>query len=1007
MAKDVRLTLGIVCDLWDFRDALLPFAPVQSAEDLARIGASLSQRLLGGFPRTIGRYRIAGRIGAGGMGEVYRAHDPQLQRPLAIKLLRPSAHAANAAARARMLREARALASISHPNVVEVFEVGSRDEGVFIAMELIDGATIRDWIADGSPSWRAIVQAYVQAGRGLQAAHEVGLLHRDFKPSNVIMGVDDRARVLDFGLAKQADEPSRLSESLRVPSGQVGDLTLTGSLLGTPAYMAPECLRGESWSEAADQFSFCVALWEGLFGGRPYAADDTEGLRRLAEAGRVVRPRGTPVPALIIDALLRGLHPDPSRRWSSMRTLLHEIEAPAQPRGPLRAMAFAAGWLGWKVAVGAALVMLFPSSQDTDPCVVVEAERDEDWSDLRRTQIRDMFVEQELEQRWTAFETSVDARMQVVPQAYASACEAVRSDDGVVPPTIQLACLRQRYVRLATLLEATQTADAEQLVRIVSAVEGIDASECDDVPEGVVPATAATFVAQADARLAQVDVLRTEDRYDDAARMLAELAKEASVLGYAPLSATIENRRGDVDITRGKHEGAEEAWASAHHYAIGHSEHRIAMEAAAKLAHLLGVELSRTEEGLQWARHSEAAAARLGKADPRAHLWRTLGNIHFNAGQREQAEDMFERAAVSLQEDTTATHAERISALRQLGNVYLHLRKPQRSREYFARALELAEVNTGPQGHDAAALTFNLALATNVATGDPTEALPLYERAATTYATIWDSHPDLGDALFQWGHTLAAVGRYEEAEAKMREGIEMLAAGIGEQHAYVLDCRANLIEVLLSRGGVDEAAELTVSVLADVHASVGQAHPLAARLQMQLGQVHERRGELDDAQTSLEAAARVASQSPQPDPHMVWETRASLAEFRVRQSKQGEDQANDGRAELARIVAEVERAMGTQDALWAAYQLRALALLEGDGTSEELRVGRDALRVLGRGADQPSYAAAQFAMARLEHAHGEQSVGRALAEALAARLLQDPQEAELASAVRAWLDATT
>lgn len=952
--------------------------------DLARVGASLSRRLFSGFPSEIGRYRIAGRIGSGGMGQVFRGHDPRLKRPVAIKVLRGGrAPAAGPFDPDTLLREARALASVSHPNVVEVFEVGTDGDQVFIAMELVDGATLGHWVADERPPWAEIVRAYLQAGEGLQAAHEAGIVHRDFKPSNALMAGDGRVRVLDFGLATQS-------------ASGTGDL-LPDTIAGTPAYMAPECLRGHAATPRSDQFSFCVALWQALFGGRPFAADTAHGMRRAAEGRRLVRPEKTAVPKRIVDALVRGLEPKPAERWPSMSALLGELRVPVKPKGPLRAVVFATGWIGWKIAAGAILVAMFPTLGDSDPCDALRFRRDGDWSVSRQLATQAAFNAHGRSEQWPAFDETVSAQMDGLVDAYATACEGQRGDNGRVELDSELACLRRRYLWLAGLVEAAPGADETQLGRIEAAVHhAASAGPCaSGGPADVLPSRIVAAVADADARLAEVAVLRTADRYDDAAAVLDELATTALELRYEPLQARIASSRADVELVRGDTGASEEALISAYQFAVGLSDHELAMSASARLTELIGVESSRPLEALEWARHSEAAAERLGLPEPQAHLWMALANVYFNAGQHEQAAELFKKSAAAMEDDPASSARERIESLRKLGGVYLHLERREDARQAFATAMEIAEVEDGPHAHNVAALAFNRGLTTV----DPAESAALFERASRIYGELWDDHPDLGDALYRWGRALADMGRPQDAEEKMRSGVAMLARGIGEAHPYVLDCRTSLVDLLLDQERYEAAFELAVSVHADAQAKMGDGHPVTAGARQLVGASLDGLGDVEAARTAFEDAARLSRESPEPDIRMVLRTTASLAEFRARN---GEPEA--GRAQLEKAAAEATDVVGTAHPLWADLQLRTLALLpDAEGVPDDLTRARAALDVLGQGAFNRSYAGAMFSVARLEHAHGDRVAGRAQAEALSARLRQSPRDASLAAEVDRWL----
>ncbi|MGE0872863.1 MAG: protein kinase [Kofleriaceae bacterium] len=254
--------------------------------------------------------------------------DLDLERRVAIKLLRAGQ---GDAARARLLREARAMARLDHPNVVTVYEVGSNDGRDYVAMELVDGSTLAEWLRSDSRRPSEILDAFAAAGRGLAAAHAAGLVHRDFKPHNVLRSKRGRILVTDFGLARQSDEPVTVAGSHR-PAGPIADstpsqldgLTATGALVGTPAYMPPEQWNSGAIDPATDQFSFCVALWEALTGQRPFQGETAEELRANIERGPT-RLDTSRLPRPLRPLLLRGLDPDPEKRWPSMDALLARL----------------------------------------------------------------------------------------------------------------------------------------------------------------------------------------------------------------------------------------------------------------------------------------------------------------------------------------------------------------------------------------------------------------------------------------------------------------------------------------------------------------------------------------------------------------------------------------------------------------------------------------------------------------------------------------------------------
>ena len=306
--------------------------------------------------KQVGHFAILRRLGEGGMGVVYAAYDERLERRVAVKLLHATDHA-------RLLREAQALARLSHPNVVQIYEIGESHGQIFVAMEHVEGPTLAAWLAAEPRDVAAIFEVFLQAGRGLLAAHESGLVHRDFKPGNVIVGVDGRTRVLDFGLARAGDSLS--DGAIPRPSGPLPEISLlsspltrTGVLLGTPAYMSSEQHQGAPVDARSDQFSFCAALFEALYGERPFAGTSQLALLVAVRKRQFTPvPRDSKVPRKLLRVLERGLASLPAERWPDMAALLAAL---APERGRTRGLAVAAALTA--AAVGLAIGL----SRETD-----------------------------------------------------------------------------------------------------------------------------------------------------------------------------------------------------------------------------------------------------------------------------------------------------------------------------------------------------------------------------------------------------------------------------------------------------------------------------------------------------------------------------------------------------------------------------------------------------------------------------------------------------------------
>jgi tetratricopeptide (TPR) repeat protein len=311
-----------------------------------------------GAGETIGRYRIVELLGQGGMGVVYVARDPELDREVAIKLVHRDRAPGN---QARLVREAQAMAKLSHANVVAVHDVGVVDGRVFIAMELVAGTTLRAHLEGARPPWRRVVAMFVAAGRGLAAAHAAGVVHRDFKPDNVLVGDDGAVRVADFGLARSFEAGDDLARDPGAAPDAALVRTETAALVGTPAYMAPEQHELEPVTAASDQYAFCVALWEAVVGVRPFAGATA---LALGEAKRQMKlaPPSRRAPGWLLAVLRRGLAVDPAARFPSMTALIEQLER-GLGRGRRVAIAAAATAL---VAAGSAIALA--ASSGPAPC---------------------------------------------------------------------------------------------------------------------------------------------------------------------------------------------------------------------------------------------------------------------------------------------------------------------------------------------------------------------------------------------------------------------------------------------------------------------------------------------------------------------------------------------------------------------------------------------------------------------------------------------------------------
>ncbi|MCA9719290.1 MAG: serine/threonine protein kinase, partial [Myxococcales bacterium] len=470
-------------------------------------------------------YRIVELLGEGGMGSVYAAYDERLDRRVAIKLLRERVGDASQG-RARMQREAQALAQLSHPNVVQIYDFGIHEGRMFVAMEYVKGCTLRAWARAHEGEWARFLELMVQAGRGLEAAHAVGIVHRDFKPDNVLVGEDGRVRVADFGLARAAEGRTPTVEELSSEeelsaSGSLDEaVTHDGMMVGTPAYMAPEQLLHGDFNAHTDQFSFCVVLYEGLYGQRPYQGKGVSQLAHAMFAGKIPPPpRGSPVPARLDALVRRGLSADREVRFPSMTALLAALD-PSRARAGRRWLSAVGtvGLLGVGIAVGNQL-----RGDGETACSSSAAALEDVWNAPARDAMREAMVAAAPgygDEVFTRVESALGDHVGRWTALHAGACEAhARGEQTSRALDLQLGCLQREKNELAALVTLLGQVEGDELERVVPAVASLDALDrCADVElltRGArpIPAEKREAVAAAYARLDRVRGLERLGRF--------------------------------------------------------------------------------------------------------------------------------------------------------------------------------------------------------------------------------------------------------------------------------------------------------------------------------------------------------------------------------------------------------------------------------------------------------------------------------------------------------------
>ncbi|MDC0667378.1 serine/threonine-protein kinase [Nannocystis radixulma] len=635
------------------RALLNPSEPMPDIEMLARAGepSTLSRR--------IGRFVLLQRIGTGAMGVVYAAYDDRLDRKVAIKVLRPQDPKHSARAQLRLLREAQAMARLSHPNVVVVHEVGTDGADVYVAMEFIRGMTVQTWLSSKSRTWQEVVDVFVQAGRGLAAAHAVGLVHRDFKPSNVMIGEDGRARVLDFGLCQTGEDASgehtRVTGSLSRDRNAVSaKVTQGGEVVGTPAYMPPEQFSGRIVGPASDQFAFCVSLYEALYNQLPFPGDTVHELAHAVARGEVRDPpRLTRVPAWVHNVVLRGLRPDSKDRFSGLEALLRALDRNRAlgRRTYVGALAFAC------VAAVGGFYAAKTQEPRVDPCSHGSAEIHGVWDGDKRRAAEQAFVAAGpafINEVWPQVNERLDLYMNEWSRVHADACEARRrgeQSDELVDR--RMACLGQRKAALAEAGALLAERDPSVAVHAMELTYKLPAiGRCSDLValQAEVPPPddpdVKRRVDDVEEGLTRVVSLEHIGRTSQATELADQLLAEAETIDYKPLLARALLYRGRLSLNRtAMVEPQFEMLQAALHTALAARVDEVAAEAMAHMLFVRGRLPGGAARALEDLGHYSAFIARLSNP---GHLQGLLLNnaavVTFASGDVEGARKLYAEA---------------------------------------------------------------------------------------------------------------------------------------------------------------------------------------------------------------------------------------------------------------------------------------------------------------------------------------------------------------------------
>ncbi len=806
----------------------------------------------------LGRYVLLHAIGHGGMGVVYAAYDPELARRVALKVLHPTDVAAMGSTRARLLREARSLARLTHPNVVPVFDVGEADDCAFVAMEFVEGATLGAWLRAAPRSPQAIAACFADAGRGLVAAHALGIVHRDFKPDNVLVGVDGRARVVDFGIARAQDsDPPTSLDHASDGSGAANELELTraGTVLGTPAYMAPEQHRGLPPTPAADQYSFCIALFEALFGQRPFAGSDPSALLAAKHGPPIVPPNPT-VPRWLQELVLRGLAPDPQARWLSMAVVVERLARGPRRRRWLPVAALAAAAIGIAVVPDRG----GPSCRGAERVAAI-------WGPTRAAAIASRFEATGLgyaAPTWTRAAAGLDRFAAQWRAEHDAACTASVRGDAVTTLDARMQCLDARLDAFGALVDVLADIDAAGVARSAFAVADLPpADACRDATASTLPAPAEQReqAAALRRRLARAGALEDAGRIDAALDEARSILAAATVLDHPPLVAEARHAYGSAlersgDYERARVELGEALWA-----ALAADADATLAGAGIDLLWIEGVSDPHPERADEWARHVRAALARSPDAQLEAQLANAQGAIHAAAGRPAAARAEFERALAAFERVEAEPSPNVATALQNLGIALTDEGRLDLAALHLARALELFEASEGPTHPDVGDV-LDAQGGVSLRLGDVDGARRQFQRALVIRrAASGDGHPMVGRSYNSLGTLLEATGDTAAAEQAFRDGLAVFERALGD-HGLVGANLVNLANLLERTGRADEAASLSTRALEILGRTVPADHPWLVNAEAALGRAELRRDHPELAAHWLERARSRCGDDP-------------------------------------------------------------------------------------------------------------------------------------------------
>ncbi len=834
------------------------------------------------------------RIGQGGMGVVYRAFDPNLERAVALKVVRLTP---GGGGREHLEREAKTLARLNHPHVLTVHDVGVVAGELFIATEYVDGGTLADWCATHPPREHGrettLLRLATEAARGLAEAHGAGLVHRDVKPSNLMLGLDGRLRVADFGLARLLgpNTPGLGDRSTSDPDrADIGSGSRAG---GTLAYMAPEQIAGRV-DARSDQFSWAVTFYEAFAGRRPFDGRDPNTLLQSIRTGRLAASSpGHGLSSPLRRILQRCLVERPEDRYPDMTQVVEQLERLGRGR---RWVPWIAGAL---VSSGVVAWSLRPVREP--PCQHAERVLAEVWSEARRDQVRRAFEALDVSHAPTTAQrviAGLDAYVDAWQVERVDACEAthVRHEQSATLMDARNQCLDECRYRLEATLGLLDEPDAPLVDRAVRMVSELPrTSACADPEYGtthIPPPDDPAARAEVERQQQQVALARSladAGRYPEAFDVAERAVDGARSLNYGPLLAVALASLALAQERRGRFADAEVTLHEAMLHAYRAGDDEAMLDVVARLAHIVGVELDRHDEGLRWADLSIATAERLGTdAALRFSGFKVRGDVESAAGRLPQALETLQRALALARQAWGENHPKVAMTTMSIAIVYVRLGRSVDAERFFREAIRLYESSLGP-GHpsviDARSNLGNVV----IEQGKLDEGLAIHREAlAQRERLLGPQHERLTSNLIAIGSALRRKRQFDAALEVLARAQRIATRSLGPRHQTVVSLLGIRANIHHDRGDHEQAAMLYERAHQVLKETGGPHHPSTVRFLHNLANEYSDTGRHEDAIATHRKVMAIEGASGRPPHPERISTLSSLAFLLLGQSRADE-----------------------------------------------------------------------------------------------------------------------